>query len=294
MKRILVTGATGTVGYEVIRWLFTLNTAHQVTAGVRAPEKAREKFQPFPELRLVRFDLEDPATFGEVFQETDTLFLLRPPHLADVDKVFRPLIQSMQEHGVREVVFLSVQGAEKSSWVPHHKIEKAIQEAGLTYVFLRPGYFMQNLTTTLLPDIQKKDEIILPAGKARFNWVDTQNIGEMAALILEDLAPHQGKAYEITGHEQENFFTIARLLREVTGRTIRYKSMNPFRFYFLKRKEGLPEGLILVMIALHFLPRLQKNPSLSRSYEALTGKTPTSLKAFLTREKVLFKPPEEY
>jgi len=63
---------------------------------------------------------------------------------------------------VNQVVFLSVQGAEKSKVIPHNRIESLIIEYGMEYIFLRPGYFMQNLTTTLLPDIIKRRQIFLP------------------------------------------------------------------------------------------------------------------------------------
>ncbi|MEF8812185.1 MAG: NmrA family NAD(P)-binding protein, partial [Bacteroidales bacterium] len=168
--------------------------------------------------------------------------------------------------------------------IPHHKIEKLITGFNLAYIFLRPSYFMQNLTTPLIDDIQNKGKIILPAGKAKFNWIDVHNIGEAAAILLEKFEVYKNQAYELTGFENEDFYTVARLINQTLNINIKYESVGPIRFYRIKRKDGLPKGKILVMLMLHFLPRFQKEPHISDFYEQLTGKKPTRLEEFIKRE----------
>jgi len=96
------------------------------------------------------FDFEDASTFKSACTDIDIVFLLRPPHISNKRKYFRPLFDAMNERGVKKVVFLSVQGAETSDIIPHRKTEKMILAYGFEYFFSRPGYFMQNLTTTVL------------------------------------------------------------------------------------------------------------------------------------------------
>ncbi|HKL36465.1 MAG TPA: hypothetical protein VJ899_09270 [Salegentibacter sp.] len=50
--------------------------------------------------------------------------MLRPPQIADVDKIFVPLMEEIKQSSVKHIVFLSVQGVEKNKIIPHHKIEK--------------------------------------------------------------------------------------------------------------------------------------------------------------------------
>jgi len=264
-------------------------TPNKIIAGVRNIESARKLFKEFPKVDFVDFDFEKPETFDNALKNVDTIFLLRPPHISDVEKYFRLLIQKIKKHKVSEVVFLSVQGAEKSKVIPHNKIERLIQEYELDSVFLRPSYFMQNLTTTLLEDIKNKRQIILPAGKAKFNWIDIENIGEAASVVLNRFSDYKNLAIELTGYENINFFRVADLLNESIERPIRFSNVNPFEFYKIKKAEGMVSGMIVVMIMLHFLPRFQKEPVISDNYEKLTGKKPTSLKSFIEREKVKFQ-----
>ena len=171
MKRILITGATGNIGMETIRFLYEKDTTNQVIAGVRDIDKAKKIFSKFPQLEFVTFDFEHVDTFENALENIDTIFLLRPPQISDIPTYFQPLIEKIKQKSIQQIVFLSVQGAEISKLIPHNKIEKLIQDSGIDHIFLRPAYFMQNLTTTLIKDIQLKRQIILPAGKARFNWM---------------------------------------------------------------------------------------------------------------------------
>jgi uncharacterized protein YbjT (DUF2867 family) len=285
MKRILITGATGNTGFETIRYLFKNNSAHQIIAGVRNISRAKKTFSDFSGLNFTEFDFENESTFEYAFERIDTVFLLRPPHISDVKKYFEPLIEKMKEKQVSEVVFLSVQGAEKSKIIPHNKIERLIAESGISYIFLRPGYFMQNLTTTLLNDIQTKQEIILPAGKAKFNWIDVNNIGEAAAILLEQFRKYKNQSIELTGYENASFYEVVEKLNEVTRLNILFKNVNLLKFYLIKNKEGMNSGRIIVMIFLHFIRRFQKEPRISGFYERLTGKKPTTLAEFFEREK---------
>jgi len=284
MKNILITGATGNIGKAVIKWLFERDSEHNIIAAVREVSRAREQFTDYADLDYRIFDFEQAYTFSDALKDIDAIFLLRPPHISDVQKYFEPLIKEISAAGINQVMFLSVQGAEKSKIIPHHKIENLIKEAGLDYIFLRPSYFMQNLATTLADDIRERNKIILPAGDAVFNWVDVDNIGEAAAVLFDQFGEYKNQALEITGYENENFQHVANLISELTEENITYENKNPLSYYWLKRRQNISRGMVMVMIMLHFLPRFQGEPEISTLYEDLTGKKPTTLEEFIKRE----------
>ena len=289
MKRILITGATGNVGTEVIHYLREHCKESEIIAAVRNIDSAKKAF---PNLPLARFDFEDERSFNPAFKNIDVLFLLRPPHISQVDKYFKPLLASAKENGIEKVIFLSVQGVEKSKVIPHHKIEQLIKQMGFNYIFVRPSYFMQNLTTTLLPEILKNKTITLPAGKAKFNWIDIKNIGEATAILIKSFEKYQNKAYEITGTENKSFKEVTDLMSEITGIKFSFKPINPISFYFKKKKEGMLNGFALVMTILHFLPRLQKDPEISNDFNVITRKKTSTLKEFIEREIEKIRTPQ--
>lgn len=288
MTRILITGATGNIGREVIHYLNQSDGQHEVIAAVRNLEKAKQSFSDYPQLDCRYFDFDDQRSFADAFSAVDQLFLLRPPHISEVEQYFGPLLRAAMDKGIKRIVFLSVQGAERSKVIPHNQIEELIKKHGFSYIFLRPSYFMQNLTTTLLPEIREKRSITLPSGKALFNWIDARNIGEAAAVVINSFERYQDQALELTGSENKSFGEAAQIMSEILDYEISYRSINPVRFYFRKRREGLVKGMAVVMTILHFLPRLQKPPQISDNYTRLTGKQPTGLAEFIRREQHLF------
>lgn len=291
MKNLLITGASGNIGYELIRGLHDIGTPHRIIAADHNIARAKDVLSGFLSLEYRSLDFTDPGTFKAALRDIDTVFLLRPPQLADVPKYFEPFVDAMLELNIREIVFLSVQGVERQKSIPHHKIEKLILDKGLDYAFLRPSYFMQNLTTTLVHEIRTASKIFIPAGKAVFTWVDAMDIGLVGAHILNDFERYMNQPYVITGSEQLNFEEVASLLSRVLGRNIAYESPSLMKFFREKRKLGIPKMMVFVMIMLHFLPRLSKktNP-LTDTVLKITARPPGILKAFMEREKPSFDP----
>jgi uncharacterized protein YbjT (DUF2867 family) len=283
---ILITGATGNVGQAIIA-NFHFSGTHTLYLATR--NKTAKKTDP--QAGQLYFDFENLAGSLTSLKQTDIdiLFLLRPPHISEVDKYFRPLIEACKQTSVQHIIFLSVQGADKASFIPHAKIEKLIVNSGIAYTFIRPSYFMQNLTTTLQKDIALHNRIFLPAGKAPFNWIDVNDIGVCIAHILENPEYHQNKIYTITGKENLNFEQAAAYLSQALGRKIEYISSNIVRFYFTKRREGMAASFILVMLLLHFVPRFQQEPQIHNDFEQLAGRQPKKLYDFVEENKAIWQ-----
>lgn len=283
---LLITGATGLVGSATVRHLIQLKHEHNVILAVRSPERALEQFNNQVEYRL--FDFESPEMSPTVFEDIDVLFLLRPPHLADVTTYFDPLLDRAKQSGIRFVVFLSVQGVEKSSIIPHHKIEKCIRKMGFQFVFIRPSYFMQNLTTTLFAELEEAGTISVPSGKAVFNWIDVEDIAAVIARVLIDVKEHCNSAITCTGFENLGFEKVVSILNQVAGTQFRYRPVNPIQFYFLKLRSGMSHSRIVVMLMLHWLPRFRKAPKIHPDVQQVLNRDPTSLLTFIEREKEHF------
>ncbi|NJC25591.1 NmrA family NAD(P)-binding protein [Neolewinella antarctica] len=288
MIKVLVTGATGNIGTEVIRYLSALDSDIDVVAAVRDLNGGKDDLREFAGLTFRKFDFTKPFTFPGALAEIDIVFLLRPPQISAIDKIIRPFLRSVRDTGIHKIVFLSVQGAEKSGVIPHKKIEKAIELLGFEYIFVRPSYFMQNLTTTLLPEIERSRTITLPAGGATFNWVDVRNIGECCATLINDFDVYANQVIEITGSENRSFREVAKLMSTILGTRITFKNKNPISFMIGKASGGMSFGRAMVLTVVHFVSRFQEEPNISLAVKELTGNDPTTLQEFLQREKRKF------
>ena len=286
--KILITGATGNVGLSVLKAIANQGNDLEIYAGVRDVEAGSETLKDF-DVSVVLFDFENKKTFKPAVQEMDVLFLLRPPQLANVAKFFNPLIKEVINTKIKHIVFLSVQGVEKSKIIPHYKIEKLISDSKINFTFLRPAYFMQNFTTTLRDDLVNHQRIYLPAGQAKFTLIDLDDVAAVTAKILAKPSQHVNKSYELTSNEILTFSEMAEKITNGIGKQIKFISPNLLQFYLTKRHENISAMYILVMMMLHYFPRFQKIPNTTKWVKILTGREPTSFDEFviLNRKKLM-------
>jgi uncharacterized protein YbjT (DUF2867 family) len=248
-NRILVTGATGNVGKEIVAGL--LQKGAKVTAAVRDPAKARAQLGD--NLEYVEFDFKRPDTF-RAFDGSKRVFLVRPPDIADVSKFVTPAVVAAKQRGVDHFVFLSLLGVEKNPVVPHYKIEQALMAADVDWTFLRASFFMQNLSTTHRDEIRQHNEIFVPAGRGRTSFIDVRDIAAVGVKTLTEEG-HRRKEYPLTGDVALNYFEVADALSYELGRKITYANPSPLRFWNETRKRGVPADYTLVMLALYSTAR---------------------------------------
>jgi uncharacterized protein YbjT (DUF2867 family) len=280
MQTLLITTPTGNVGLETLRALATLTARPtlRIVGAVRNPDKDRPLLTTLTD-DLVPFDFTQPGTFEDALRRVDKVLLVRPPQLADAG-TFLPFIDAMQRAGVRQVVFLSLQGVENNPLTPHHKIEKLIRKAGLGYTMLRPSFFMQNLSTTHRREIAEHSEIYIPAGNGRTSLIDAVDIGEIAAMALAT-DNHLNQAYELTGTEALTYTEMAATLSTVLERPIRYKAPSVVAFIWRRWvREKTPLPFVLVMVALYTVARLGKAAGLTTVFHQLTGHAPRTFRQF--------------
>ena len=274
-QKIVVTGANGNVGTPLVEALAERGEA--IRAAVHnAPEDAFG-----PEVETVEFDFTDPTTWEAAFADARALFVLRPPHISSVESDMFPALDAAIEAGVDHVVTLSVMGAEGNPFLPHRRIEKHIEQADVGFTHLRPGFYMQNLSGTHRAGIVAHDEIIVPAGDGRANWVDTRDIGELAAAVLAEGEPHYGDVYEPTGPAAIDYHETAAILTEALGRTITYERPGLWRYVrHMQRDTDFELGFILFSCLLHTLVRLGQSERITDHVEDVLGRPPRSMRQF--------------
>lgn len=282
MKAVLVTGSTGNVGVEVVSQLLSRG------ATVKGAVRTGRNGVLVPGATPIEFDFKEAATFGPALDGVDRVFLMRPPHMSDAN-AFVPFIGAMVKAGVRQVVFLSVQGAGQNPFVPHHGIEALLKKSGLNWTFLRPSFFMQNLSTTHCADIRERDEIFVPAGNGRTNFIDVADIGEAAAVCLTT-SGHKKKAYEITGSEALTYDQVAKILSAACDRPITYSRPTAKEFKARLKAEGYDRDFVSVMGSIYAIAKLGMAAGTTNTFEQLVGRTPHTLSDWAARNASCWAP----
>ncbi len=281
---IVVTGATGTVGSEVVQLLHAAR--HPVRAAATDPEAARARLGAG--VATVEFAFDRPETHGDALHGARALFLMRPPQMADA-KAFLPTIEAARAAGVEQIAFLSLQGVERNAVVPHHRIEKLVRESGIAWTFLRPSFFMQNLSGVHRDEICRQNRVFVPAGRGRTAFVDARDVAAVAAKILTE-SGHERQAYELTGSEALGYAEVAGILSEVLGRAIRYDRASALGFWLATRRAGQPAGFATVMTALYTVARLGLAAHLTDTTRELLGREPIAFRQFARDHADVWQP----
>ena len=266
--RVLVTGATGNVGREVVREL----RARGALVRVGGRGAARKALDGDASVEHVAFDFHDPSTFAPAADGCSAVFLIRPPAIADVRSTLNAFVDAARARGVEHVVFLSVAGAGKNKLVPHHAVEAHLAARVDGWTVLRPGFFAQNLGDAYRRDIVEDGRLYVPAGRGRVAFIDTRDIAQVAALALCDPARHTGKAYTLTGPEAVTFDDAAAILSRALGRSIRYAPASVAGYALHLRRRGLPAGQIAVQTILHVGLRFGQAEAVDPTLAALLGR----------------------
>jgi uncharacterized protein YbjT (DUF2867 family) len=214
---ILITGATGKVGSELVKRLPARSEK------VRAFVRDRRHKNPPPGVEFVEGNFSDTRTFSEALVGVDRLFLLIPSS-AEVEAQQKAFVNVAKQRDVRHIVYLSQLGAAEDSAGRfqryHGAVEEYIRDSGIPFTFLRPNLFMQALLN-FRSTIASQGAFFTPAGGAKVSLIDVRDIAAVAERTLTEEG-HQGKVYDLTGPRALTHDEIADHLSKALGKPIRH------------------------------------------------------------------------
>jgi uncharacterized protein YbjT (DUF2867 family) len=215
---ILVTGATGKVGREVVRQLAAADVP--LRALVRDPLRASHI--RLPGVEIAQGDFARPETLDAALEGVDRVFLLSPPDPNQV-ALQGNVIDAARRMGARHVVKVSVAGGPDSGtqlgrW--HWTTEKQLEDSGLAFTLLRSTWYMQQMLI-FAPTIAATGSFQLPMGTGAVALVDTRDVAAVAACALTEEG-HERKIYDLTGPEALTFDQIADEISSATGKKVSY------------------------------------------------------------------------
>lgn len=279
---ILITGASGNVGSELVKELS--RRGERFRAAYTSKEKA-EKARA-ANVEPVVADFAKPETLASALAGVERLFLLsaNPPSESAV-------VRAAKAAGVKRVVKLSVIGAPEEGFAfakLHRAVEKEIEASGLDFTFLRPNGFMQNLVNQQAPSIRERGAFYFPAGGARISHVDVRDIARVAATALTG-SGHSGKAYELTGPEALTYGDMAGTLTRVLGRPVAYVAISDDDFRKALAGAGTPPPVVEALVDLFAFYKRGGAARVSSDIEKVTGKKAVSFEQYARENAAAFR-----
>jgi uncharacterized protein YbjT (DUF2867 family) len=283
---ILVIGASGTTGREVVRQLSAQGV--QTRAFIRDPSKV----SLFENENIETFlgDLDDPGSVKESLVGIDKIYLATPGHPHQTTRE-GSVIRAASDVRIQHIVKLSTLGADPKSPITmsrwHGEIETLLANSNLSYTLFRSHNFMQNLFV-LVPGIMSDSTISSPLGDAGLSMVDARDIAASAVEVLTRDKPSE-TIYRFTGPETLTYPVIADKLSRVLGKRIRHERITFEETRKRLTEEGTPEWLAEDLLQLYRQFEDGKGARITDDVLRLTGRAPTIFDQFIRDYAEVFR-----
>jgi (4-alkanoyl-5-oxo-2,5-dihydrofuran-3-yl)methyl phosphate reductase len=280
---ILVTGATGNIGTELVKQLAATGKPLRVVTRTEAKVSHLD-----PRIERVIGDLHDLSVVRKALQGVERLFML--PVLFDNNhSADRLLLQEAKQARVQRVVLVSsntVRWDTKGIGGLHREKEQLVEQTGISWTFLRPGAFMSNVLQWI-PTIKSQSKVFNPAADGKFAPISPRDIASVAALVLTS-DNHQDKVYELTGGQLLSAHDQVRILSGILNKPIQCVDI-PIEVGVEQLKAaGLPQlildGLAMVWARL----REGKGTFQTDQFQKLIGKSPQTFENWCQEHQSAF------
>ncbi|MCA3710192.1 MAG: NmrA family NAD(P)-binding protein [Phenylobacterium sp.] len=282
-NRILVTGAAGNIGAEIVKRLQARKADFAVMthASGGAPAGAGE----------TQGDFLDPASLRRAFEGVDTLFLLFPL-VTEMPRMAANAVAAAKAAGVRHIVRSSGAGADAASPAAiakvHGEIDALIRNSGIPFTLLLPTSFMQNLVNFYGAAI-RDGALYAPRGDGATAVIDVRDIADVAVEVLTHPAAHAGQSYTLTGPENLTDAQMVSAIARQIGRDVRYVDVPETAAVDSLTRMGSPPQVIEWLMSLNHVIKQGWAAGVSPVVETITGRPPRNLADFVRENAAAWK-----
>jgi NAD(P)H dehydrogenase (quinone) len=279
---IIVTGATGRLGSQIVRRLLDRIPADQVGVSVRDPGRAADLAGRG--IRVRRGDFTDPDGLADAFEgATQVLVVSANETGTEAVAQHTAAIDAAHAAGAKRVLYTSHQAAGADSlFAPmpdHAATERHLAGTGTPYTSLRNGFYASTVPH-LLGSALETGEIVVPAD-GPVSWTAHGDLAEAAAIILTDEGRFDGATPPLTAPDALDFDDIAGILTEVTGRTIRRVIAADDEWTAGLIGHGVPEGQAKMLLGMFHASRRGEFTTTGSTLENLLGRAATPVRSIL-------------
>jgi uncharacterized protein YbjT (DUF2867 family) len=282
---ILVTGASGTVGKEVLNQVAKSGVKHRAmyrsdSDAAKAPARTE----------TVIADFANKETLTPALQGIESVYLVCSP-IPDLVKLETNVIDACVTAGVKHVVLNSALGAgdySKSfpSW--HRQVEDYLRATRLSWTILRPNSFHQNTVTFYAPSIRTQGAFYSSLGDSRMSYVDVRDVATVAATTLRG-GESVGKIYELNGPQALTSSEIAQKIAKHSGRPVKYVDIAMEAQRKAMLDTGMAQWQVTALLELQQYYVNGKGGDVDNVLQTLLGRLPITLDEFLKESAAAFR-----
>lgn len=267
--RILVTGASGKLGREVVKQLRA--AGHTVSAATRQPERLAGG---------VLLDWTRLETWPAAVDGAQQVFLTARPLDIAAAAILPDFIDVCRTAQVGHVVFSSSLGTDEQPAGPLGLVESYLRYSGLAWTILRPNFFMENFSHGwLLPEIVKNGTISLPAEKGRTSFISVADVAAVAVAVHGG-QQWRGQALDLTGDDALSYMAVAAKLAKASQRPVNYVPIEPLEMRERGRRAGLPGGQLEYLMIMYRQVRAGKAARIHPTVGKVLGRKPVDFDTF--------------
>ena len=290
---IIVTGATGNFGRQVVEGLLEKLPPEQVGVSTRDPGKAGDLEQRG--VRVCKGDFAEPSGLRQAFDGAEQVLIVSGTAMgADGVRQHGNAIQAAKDAGVRRILYTSHQGrGEASIFVPtrenHVPTDALLAGCGVPYVSLQNGFYAESALYQLR-GLRDTGRIALPAD-GPVSWTARADLAEAAvAVLLEPGLLPNGPSPALTGSEMLDFSDVARIVSEILGKPVEREVVSDEAYRAMLVEQGMSEPYAGLLLSLYAAARAGEFTVVDPTLERLIGRKPTTmrqvLEEFLNKEEV--------
>jgi len=277
-QKILVTGATGNIGSEIIKQLKSKNV--NFIAGTT-------KGDTIEGVETIQADFSDKESLRTAMKGIDTLFLLLPSH-PEAISWGKNAIEMAKESGIKHIVRSSGMFANKNSDLLIEKIlgttDEDVKNSGIDYTITAPSSFMQNFSTQMVNDY-KNGMIYQASDNAKISWVDVRDIASVNVEILTNPEKYKNQTLKITGSESISYQEAISKMNLILGKETKYVAITNEIASNTMADMHFPPFIIDLLISLNDSVKADHFAETTNIVEEVTGKKPIEFNQFVSNYK---------
>lgn len=269
MSKILVVGASGNIGTELVRQL--RSKGHTV---VRSTSKT--SLEP----DQVHLNLQTKAGLENAFVGIDKAFFLSPPGYVNQHEMLIPLIDEARKHSLKKVVLTTAINANAIDSTPFRQAELHLEQSGLTYNIIRPNWFMQNFNSYWLHGILHEAKVALPVGDAKASFIDARDIASVAAVLLDDDVRFKNQDFDLTGATAITHAQAASYISQAADKSIKFEDISAQAMRETLLGAGLPSDYTEFMLMILDYLKQGAAERVTDAVHTITGKAPIAFETY--------------